>query len=71
VAARDPALNTRMKGQLAASLAAIEDIPVPFDQAILSEAGRAQVLAAVRALQAQTETLVEIATLFGIQINLE
>ncbi len=71
VAARDPALDARMKEQLAASLAAIEAIPVPFDQAILDDAGRANVLAAVRALQDQTETLVEIATLLGIQINLE
>jgi putative iron-regulated protein len=71
VAARDPALDAKMKEQLAASLAAIAAIPVPFDQAILNELGRVQVLAGVRALQAQAQTLVEIATLFGIQINLE
>ena len=71
VAARDPALDTRLKEQLAASVAAIEAIPVPFDQAILNDAGRAKVLAAVRALQDETETLVQVATLFGIQINLE
>ncbi|HWO17166.1 MAG TPA: imelysin family protein [Kofleriaceae bacterium] len=71
VAARDAALDTKMKGQLDASLAAIAEIPVPFDQAIANDTGRAKVMAAVRALQAQTETLVEIATLFGIQINLE
>jgi len=71
VAARDPALDAKMKQQLEASLAAIAEIPVPFDQAIMTEAGRAKVLAGVRALQAQTQTLVEIATLFGIQLNLE
>lgn len=71
VAARDPALDARMQEQLEASLAAIAAIPVPFDQAILSEAGRAQILVAVRALQAETQTLVEIATRFGIRLNLE
>jgi putative iron-regulated protein len=71
VKARDAALDARMQEQLDASLAAIAEIPVPFDQAITSDAGRAKVTAAIRALQAETETLVEIATLFGIQINLE
>ena len=71
VAARDAALDTKMKEQLEASLAAIAAIPIPFDQAIAGDTGRAKVLAAVRALQAQTQTLVEIATLFGIKINLE
>jgi putative iron-regulated protein len=71
VAERNPALDTKLKGQLAESLAAVDAIPVPFDQAILSAAGRDKVLAAVRALQAQTDTLVEVAMLFGIEINLE
>jgi putative iron-regulated protein len=71
VAKRDPALDTKLKEQIAASVAAIEAIPVPFDQAIMNEPGRAKVLAAVRALQDETETLVQVATLFGIQINLE
>jgi putative iron-regulated protein len=71
VAARDPALDAKMKQQLEASLAAIDDIPVPFDQAILNDDGRAKILVGVRALQAEAATLVEIATLFGIRINLE
>jgi putative iron-regulated protein len=74
VKAKDPALDTKMKEQLAASLAAIEAIPKPFDQAILgddSAPGRAKVLAAIRALQAQTDTIVEIATALDVQINLE
>ncbi len=57
--------------RLAASISAIEAIPVPFDQAITNEAGRAKVTAAIDALKAQTETTVEIATLLGIEINLE
>jgi putative iron-regulated protein len=60
-----------MKQQLEASIAAVQAIAVPFDQALVNDDGRAKILAAVRALQAQTETIVEIATLLGIQINLE
>ena len=60
--------------QLSATLAAIQAIPTPFDQAIKgddSAPGRQKVLAAIRALQTQTETIVEVATLLGIQLNLE
>ncbi|HWU87233.1 MAG TPA: imelysin family protein [Kofleriaceae bacterium] len=71
VRARDAALDAKLAQQLEASIAAIADIPVPFDRAIADEAGRAKVLAAVRALQTQTETIVEVATLFGIQLNLK
>ena len=71
VRARDPALAAELQQQLEASIAAIDAIPAPFDQAIANDASRAKVLAAVRALQDQTDTLVEVATLFGIQINLE
>ncbi|MGN6103872.1 MAG: imelysin family protein [Kofleriaceae bacterium] len=71
VRSRDAALDTKLKGQLEASLAAIAEIPVPFDQAIQSDAGREKAMAAVRALQDQTETIVEVATLLGIQLNLE
>jgi putative iron-regulated protein len=72
VAARDPDLDARMKEQLAASIAAIEAIPLPFDQAIMDDAdGRVKVRTAIDALKAQTETTVEIATLLGITINLE
>jgi putative iron-regulated protein len=71
VRARDPELDAAMQEQLAASIAAIEAIPTPFDQAILNDAGRAQVQTAITALQVQTETTVEIATLLGITINLE
>lgn len=71
VTARDPELATRLAGELAASIAAIEAIPAPFDRALDDEAERPKILAAVRALQAQTETVVEVATLLGITINLE
>jgi putative iron-regulated protein len=71
VSARDAALDTKLKGQLQASLDAIEEIPVPFDQALTTDAGRALILVAVDALQAETETIVEVATLLGITLNLE
>jgi putative iron-regulated protein len=71
VRARDADLDARMQTQLAASIAAIEAIPVPFDQAIMNDDGRAKVKAAIDALKAQTDTTVEIATLLGITINLE
>jgi putative iron-regulated protein len=65
----DPALDTKLKGQFDASNAAIAAITPPFDQAILND--KPKVLAAVRALQDETETIVEVATLLGITINLE
>jgi putative iron-regulated protein len=72
VRARDPMLDTRMTTQLAASIAAIEAIPAPFDQALQDDAnGRVKIMAAITALRAQTDTMVDIATLLGITINLE
>jgi putative iron-regulated protein len=74
VAAVDPKLNDEMKERLQASLDAIRAIPAPFDQAIMgndSSPGRQKVKAAIDALRAQTETLVEVATALGIQLNLE
>lgn len=74
VAARDPALDERMRAELDASIAAIEAIPGPFDQAILGTddaPGRMAIAASVDALRAQTRTIAEIAALLGVAINLE
>ncbi|QRN99229.1 iron-regulated protein [Archangium violaceum] len=74
VAQVDPALDKKMKEQLQASLDAIQAIPGPFDQAILgaeNSPGRQKVKAAVEALKTQTETLVDVATALGIELNLE
>jgi len=71
---RDPALDKRMQEQLAASIAAIEAIPGPFDQAMMgtdTEEGRMRIAAAIKALRAQTTTIVDIAILFGISLNIE
>lgn len=67
----DPQLNQRMQDELQASLDAIQDIPVPFDQALQSATGRARIETAIRALQTQTETLADVAETLGIEINLE
>lgn len=74
VAARDPALDARMKMQLATALAEIDAIPGPFDQAILgddSSQGRTSVLAAVRALQDVGDTIVDIAELLDVPVSTE
>jgi len=74
VAAVDSKLDEEMKQRLQASLDAIQAIPGPFDQAILgadNTEGRQKVKAAIDALRAQTETLVDVATTLGITLNLE
>jgi putative iron-regulated protein len=74
VAARDPELDRTMRSQLAASVAALEAIPPPFDQAIRAPDGdpaRAAVADAIAALKDQTATTVAVATLLEISLNLE
>lgn len=71
---RDPALDKRMQEQLAASIAAIEAIPAPFDQAMMgadTAEGRQRMAAAIKALRSQTTTIVDIALLLGISLNIE
>ncbi|NVB38160.1 iron-regulated protein [Pseudenhygromyxa sp. WMMC2535] len=69
VAARDQELADRLRDEMAASLSAAEAIPAPFDQAIIDD--RESVQATIDALRAQTDTIVEIATLFDINLALE
>lgn len=71
VRSRDADLDAKLKQQLEASVAAVQAIPAPFDQAIHDDTARAKILAAVRALQDQTDTIVEVASLLGIQINVQ
>lgn len=69
---KDPAMADTMKQQLEASIAAIQAIPDPFDQAIKgddSSEGRKKVKAAIDALQAQAATIAKIAKLFDITIT--
>ena len=69
--AKDPALADKLKSDIAASVAAIQTIPAPFDQTITSDPGRAKVTAGIQALQALTATTVDAATALGIAINLK
>ena len=74
VAARDPELDAELRGQLDASIAAIQAIPRPFDQAILGSddaPGRVAIRAAVDALRDQTQSIAEVAALLGVTLNLE
>jgi putative iron-regulated protein len=73
VAARDPALDARARAELERVLSTVRAIPAPFDQAIAGPDGSPQrqaVLAAIRELRGFTATLVAIARLFGITLNL-
>ena len=72
VASRDAALATELDGLMTAMMDAVEAIPAPFDQAILGDddaPGRVAVLAAVRAIQAVGDKLVEAASALGAEIN--
>ncbi len=71
VARLDPELDSKLKEQLAATNAAMTAIPAPFDQAIVTSDGREAVAAAIAALKTQTETIVEVASLLDISLNLE
>jgi putative iron-regulated protein len=71
VRAKDADLDARMQAALQASIDAIEAIPKPFDQAILDDAGREEIKAAMDSLQKLTDTTVEVATALGVTINLE
>ena len=69
----DPDLYGEVLAALDASREAIEEIPRPFDQAILGEDGsdgRTKILAAIRALQTEADRVVDVAALYDIQINL-
>lgn len=73
VQALDPALAQALEQQLEATLAAVEAIPAPFDQAILGsdeDPGRRAVLAAVVAFEQQTRLLSALAGRCGYRIQL-
>ena len=69
VAQRDVALADRLRDELAASVAAAEAIPAPFDRAIVEH--RESVEATVDALRVQADTIGEVAAAFGINLALE
>ena len=74
IRAEDGDLADQLAADIDASLAAVRAIPAPFDQHLRdgvadSDPGRASVLAAIEALEAQTPTIVEGADALGISIN--
>ncbi len=70
VAARDQALADQLRDEIAASVAAAEAIPAPFDRAIDGDEG-GQIAATVAALRAQTETIEAVADALGVALVLE
>lgn len=70
----DPDLDTTMKADLTAAIAAIQAIPTPFDQAIQDDAaggGREKIKAAMDALQKLTDTTVLVATALDVTLSLD
>ncbi|MCC6766139.1 MAG: iron-regulated protein [Deltaproteobacteria bacterium] len=68
----DPALDAAVQQQLAASVAAIQAIPEPFDQAILGadeSPGRVAVEAAITALFTQADGLAGVADALGVSMG--
>ena len=69
VAARDAELADRLRDEIAASVAAAEAIPAPFDRAIVEH--RESIEATVEALRAQADTIAEVAAVFELTLALE
>ena len=69
VEAVDPDLNQQMLDLLDQSMAQVNEIYVPFDQAIVLPDERDQVLEAVFTLQDQGDKIAEIASALGLTIN--
>lgn len=70
VRAINPELDARVKREIRESLAALEAIPQPFDQAILGDdtrPARAAVQSAIRKLQALGETILEVGDALGLE----
>ncbi len=70
----DSELADRLDAEVAASVAAVEAIPAPFDRHLApgvpdDDPGRASVLTGIEALEAQTPTIVEAAEALGVTIN--
>lgn len=74
IRAKDMTMAAKLDEQLAATLKAIESVPIPFDQAIKGKdtaPGRVALKRTIDALQAQTKTMAAAAKELGIQLNLK
>jgi putative iron-regulated protein len=71
VKAKNPDVDTRVKAQLAKTLAAIQSIPAPFDQAVLKEPGRSKVKTSIDEAKALAQLLIEAGKVVGVTVNIE
>ena len=74
VAAKDPALAQKLRDQIQDAIDNIDAVDMVFDQAILGDDDtpeRKHILAAIQALQAFTETLVDAAKTLNIDLKFE
>lgn len=69
VKAADPTLATEISALASNSMAGVNAIPTPFDQAIIAAEQRPLVLEAVYGLQDQGDKLAEVASALGIVVN--
>ena len=69
----DPELARKLAAQIETTVACTRSIPQPFDQAILGTSaspGRAAVKQAATASQTQSDTIVKVATVLSLKLNL-
>ena len=74
IAEEDEDLSNQLRDEVAASIEAVQAIPAPFDQHLREgvpddDPGRASVLTAIEALEAQTPTIVDGASAIGVTVN--
>lgn len=75
VAAEDPELADRLRDEIAESISLAEAIPAPFDQHLAEgvsddDPGRVAIFGTIIALETQAESIVDAASLLGVEINL-
>ena len=68
-AVKNTEVAERVRARLQSLPLLLTSIPVPFDQAIVNEEGRAVILNSVEELEALAHDLVEIADLLGVKID--
>ena len=75
VAAEDQELADRLRDEIAESISFAEAIPAPFDQHLAegvsdADPGRVAIFDTIVALETQAETIVDSASILGVEINL-
>ncbi len=68
-AAKNTALSKNISARLVKIHKMLADIPAPFDQAILSETGRPQILASVEELEALAKDLALLSDVLGAKVD--